>query len=121
MAATRIGQFKDVERIVRESSYYDPETIKQFFMDSKLADQLPLIVVCDRFDFIEDLTRFLYKNNMSKYIEAYVQKINPLNTPAVVGALLDVDCNEEYIKSLVVSVRNMAPIKELVAAVRSEE
>jgi clathrin heavy chain len=117
MAATRAGQFKEVERVVRESSHYTPADIKDFLMEAKLADQLPLIVVCDRFDFIEDLTRYLYKNNMSQYIEAYVQKINPMNTPAVVGALLDVDCNEEYIKSLVLSVRNMAPIDELVAAV----
>lgn len=117
MAATRLGHFAEVEKVVRESSAYDPDVIKQFFMESKLADQLPLIIVCDRFDFIEDLTRYLYQNNMSSYIEVYVQKINPMNTPSVVGALLDVDCNEKYIQSLVVSVRNQAPIQELVAAV----
>lgn len=117
MAATRVGHTSEVEKVVRESSYYDPEVIKQFFMESKLADQLPLIIVCDRFDYIEDLTRYLYQNNMSSYIEIYVQKINPLNTPSVVGALLDVDCNEKYIQSLVLSVRNQAPIDELVAAV----
>lgn len=117
MAATRLGHFAEVEKVVRDSSSYDPEVIKQFFMESKLADQLPLIIVCDRFDFIEDLTRYLYQNNMSSYIEVYVQKINPMNTPSVVGALLDVDCNEKYIQSLVISVRNQAPIQELVDAV----
>ena len=82
-----------------------------------MSDQLPLIIVCDRFDFVEDLTQFLYKNNMLQFIEAYVQKINPINTPAVVGALLDVDCNEEYVKNLVMAVRNLCPVEELVAQV----
>ncbi len=75
-----------------------------------MPDQLPLIIVCDRFDFVEDLTRYLYSNNMLQYIEAYVQKINPINTPSVVGALLDVDCNEDYIRNLVMSVRNLCPV-----------
>jgi clathrin heavy chain len=39
-----------------------------------------------------------------------VQKINPINTPAVVGALLDVDCGEEYIQKLIMSVRNLCPV-----------
>jgi clathrin heavy chain len=43
-------------------------------------------------------------------LQAYVQKINPINTPAVVGALLDVDCGEEYIQKLIMSVRNLCPV-----------
>ena len=29
--------------------------------EAKLTDQLPLIIVCDRFDFVRDLVIFLYK------------------------------------------------------------
>jgi len=116
-AAAKAGQFREVERVVRESNYYDAEKIRDFLKSAKLADQLPLIIVCDRFDFVDDLTRYLYKNNMSRYIEAYVQKINPTNTPVVVGALIDVGCNEDYIKNLILSVRSLVPVDALVEQV----
>ena len=41
----------------------------------------PLINVCDRFDMVEDLTQFLYTSNMLRYIEGYVQKVNPQKAP----------------------------------------
>jgi len=116
-AAARLGNLKDVERVCRENNHYDPKRVQAFLKDAKLPDQLPLIIVCDRFDMVEDLTKYLYNNNMSHFIEAYVQKINPINTPAVVGALLDADCNEDYIKNLIMSVRNLCPVDELVEQV----
>lgn len=46
--------------------------------EAKLTDQLPLIIVCDRFDFVHDLVLYLYRNNLQKYIEIYVQKVREL-------------------------------------------
>ena len=77
-AAVKTGQIKEVERICRESNVYDPERVKNFLKESKLTDQLPLIIVCDRFDFVHDLVLYLYKNNQQKYIEIYVQKVQCL-------------------------------------------
>ncbi|KXS18347.1 clathrin heavy chain [Gonapodya prolifera JEL478] len=116
-AACRTGQLKEVERIVRESNYYDPEKVKNFLKEAKLTDQLPLIIVCDRFGFVHDLVLYLYQNELSKYIEIYVQKVNPARTPAVIGALLDVDCPEVQIKELIASVRGVIPVDELVVEV----
>lgn len=48
------------------------------FQEAKLTDQLPLIIVCDRFDFVHDLVLYLYRNNLQKYIEIYVQKVRRL-------------------------------------------
>ena len=78
-----------------------------------MTDQLPLIIVCDRFNFVHDLVLYLYQNGYAKYIEIYVQKVNPSRTPVVIGALLDVDCEESVIKNLLLSVRNPLPIDEL--------
>jgi len=116
-AAAKTGQLKEVERVTRESSVYDPERVKLFLMEAKLPDARPLINVCDRFNFIPDLTHFLYSNNMLRYIEGYVQKVNPANTPIVVGALLDVECPEDFIKNLILSVRSLLPVEPLVAEV----
>jgi clathrin heavy chain len=82
-----------------------------------LNDQLPLIIVCDRFDFVHDLVLYLYKHSMQKYIEIYVQKVNSSRTPEVLGALLDVDCNEEVVKTLLSSVRGPMPVDQLVEEV----
>ncbi|KAL1920539.1 uncharacterized protein VTP21DRAFT_916 [Calcarisporiella thermophila] len=113
-AACRTGQMKEVERICRESNYYDPEKVKNFLKEAKLSDQLPLIIVCDRFDLVHDLVLYLYQNNLHKYIEVYVQQVNSARTPAVIGALLDVDCNESIIQSLLMSVHGPVPIDQLV-------
>ncbi|KAF9965092.1 hypothetical protein BGZ70_005415 [Mortierella alpina] len=113
-AACKTGQIKEVERICRESNYFNPEKVKNFLKDAKLSDQLPLIIVCDRFDFVHDLVLYLYQNNLATYIETYVQKVNPSRTPVVIGALLDVGCDENVIKSLLMSVRGDMPVAELV-------
>lgn len=116
-AACKTGQIKEVERICRESNCYNPERVKNFLKEAKLTDQLPLIIVCDRFDFVHDLVLYLYRNNLQKYIEIYVQKVNPSRLPVVVGGLLDVDCSEDVIKSLIMVVRGQFSTDELVEEV----
>ncbi|KAI8886497.1 clathrin heavy chain [Backusella circina FSU 941] len=104
-AACRTGNVREAERICRESTYYDPEKVKNFLKEAKLSDQLPLIIVCDRFNFVHDLVLYLYHNNLQKFIEVYVQKVNPARTPEVIGGLLDVGCDEDTIKNLLLSVK----------------
>ncbi|XP_033627674.1 clathrin heavy chain 1 [Asterias rubens] len=116
-AACKTGQIKEVERICRESNCYDPDRVKNFLKEAKLTDQLPLIIVCDRFDFVHDLVLYLYRNNLQKYIEIYVQKVNPSRLPVVIGGLLDVDCSEDVIKSLIMVVRGQFSTDELVEEV----
>uniref|UniRef100_A0AAQ4S2B2 Clathrin heavy chain n=1 Tax=Gasterosteus aculeatus aculeatus TaxID=481459 RepID=A0AAQ4S2B2_GASAC len=116
-AACKTGQIKEVERICRESNCYDPERVKNFLKEAKLTDQLPLIIVCDRFDFVHDLVLYLYRNNLQKYIEIYVQKVNPSRLPVVIGGLLDVDCAEDVIKNLIMVVRGQFSTDELVEQV----
>ncbi|CAN6483932.1 unnamed protein product [Victoria cruziana] len=113
-AAAKTGQIKEVERVTRESNFYDPENTKNFLMEAKLPDARPLINVCDRFGYVPDLTHYLYSNNMLRYIEGYVQKVNPGNAPLVVGQLLDDECPEDFIKGLILSVRSLLPVEPLV-------
>ncbi|CAI9261472.1 unnamed protein product [Lactuca saligna] len=112
-AAAKTEQIKDVERVTRESNFYDAEKTKNFLMEAKLPDARPLINVCDRFGFVPDLTHYLYTNNMLRYIEGYVQKVNPGNAPLVVGQLLDDECPEDFIKGLILFVRSLLPVEPL--------
>ncbi|TCD68409.1 hypothetical protein EIP91_010810 [Steccherinum ochraceum] len=118
-AATRTGQIREVERICRESNFYNPEKVKNFLKEAKLQDQLPLIIVCDRFDFVHDLVLYLYQNGLTNFIEVYVQRVNSVRTPQVIGGLLDVDCDETTIKSLLASVPGNFAIDELVHEVEN--
>ncbi len=53
--------------------------VKNFLKEAKLTDQLPLIIVCDRYDFVHDLVLYLYRNNLQKYIGKLVfSRINTL-------------------------------------------
>jgi len=115
-----MGQLQEVERICRESNYYDATRVVNFLKEQKLTEQLPLIIVCDRFNLVHDLVLYLYKNQQFHSIEAYVQRINPGRTPAVIGGLLDVDCDENIIKNMLASVPSQSiPIDELVSEVES--
>ncbi len=67
---------------------------------------------------VHDLVLYLYRNNLQKYIEVYVQKVNAARLPIVVGGLLDVDCSEDAIKQLIFNTRaGKFDIDELVAEV----
>ncbi|THY60120.1 clathrin heavy chain [Aureobasidium pullulans] len=119
-AATTMGQIQEVERVCRESNHFNAEKVKNFLKEANLTEQLPLIIVCDRFNFVHDLVLYLYKNQHFKSIEVYVQRVNPGRTPGVIGGLLDVDCDENIIKNLLGSVdSSVIPIDELVSEVES--
>ena len=119
-AATAMKQTTEVERICRDNNFYNPEKVKNFLKEAKLTEQLPLIIVCDRFNFIHDLVLYLYQNQQFKSIEVYVQRVNPARTPFVIGGLLDVDCDEFIIKNLLQSVDPASiPINDLVSEVES--
>ncbi len=105
---------KWLARLFISCNHYNYSHIAIFsFQEAKLTDQLPLIIVCDRFDYVHDLVLYLYRNNLQKYIEIYVQKVNPSRLPVVVGGLLDVDCAEDAIKQLIMVVRGQFSTGEL--------
>jgi clathrin heavy chain len=116
-SAAKTQQFKEVERVCRDSTVFVAEDVKAFLMEAKLPDPRPLIHVCDRFDFVEEMTAYLYTNNANKYIEVYCQKVSPQKTPFVIGKLLDLDCNEDFIRGLLNSVGINCPVDDLVEQV----
>lgn len=54
----------------------------------------------------------------NQYIEVYVQRVSPPKTPQVVGKLLDLDCNEDFVRMLLQTVGAACPVEELVEQVR---
>ncbi|MBK8156947.1 MAG: hypothetical protein IPK55_13670 [Streptococcus sp.] len=114
VSAAKLNKIDEIEQIVRQSTHYDPEKVKDFLMEAKLQNPKPLIYVCDQHGYVEELIRYLAKLKMLAVIEIYVTKVNPDATPKVLGTLMDMDTDESYIKKLLYNVR-MCPIDELVA------
>lgn len=117
VAAANLKQFKEVERVCRDSTVYEPQAVRDFLLDAKLQDPRPLIYVCDRFGFVDELTSYLWNNKMSNFVTIYVQKVAPAKTPQVVGKLLDLDADEEFVKGLLDAVRVLCPVEPLVEEV----
>jgi clathrin heavy chain len=115
-ASLQPPEMQAIEMAVREYEY-EPERVRDFLKEKRLPDQLPLVLVCDKFHFIPELTTYLYKNNMMSFIEAYVQNMNPLNTPAVVGALIDLACDDDKIQHILNTVGHLCPVDTLVEEV----
>jgi len=112
-SCARMGNFKEVERVVRETTFYDPVKVRDFLMDGKFSDPRPLIYLCNIHNFIEELTKYLYNTKQTKCIDIFLFKVNTDAAPKVLGTLLDLDCDENYIKALLNSLRQ-CPIDQLV-------
>lgn len=63
--------------------------------------------------FVEELTTYLYSQKHTNCIEIYLFKVNKNATPKVLSTLIDLDCDEVYVKQLLNSI-HMCPIAELV-------
>ena len=116
-AAAKCGQFRAIEEIVKNKrDCYDPVKVKDMLLEMKLTDPKPIIFLCDVNQQYEELTRYLYKNNNSKYIEVYLFRVcqNPKAIPIVLGTLIDLECDENYIKQILKTVRTNVPMEELV-------
>mmetsp|Transcript_41540 Transcript_41540/g.125894 ORF Transcript_41540/g.125894 Transcript_41540/m.125894 type:complete len:1727 (-) Transcript_41540:124-5304(-) len=113
-SACMLGQFKEAERVCRDSNIYVPEEVKEYLKNAKLPDPRPLIHVCDRYDFVDELTEYLYLNSLLQYIEVYVTKVSPTKTPMVAGKLFDLGANEDFIKRILMAVGSACPVDEMV-------
>ncbi|KAL8431096.1 hypothetical protein ACSSS7_005501 [Eimeria intestinalis] len=116
-AAAKLNHTQEVERVCRESKYYEPQRVKDFLKQAKLSDPRPLIYVCDLHGFVVELAEYLYKHSLLKYIEVYVSRVNASNAPLVIGALVDLDAPEEFIKQLLQAVRGNCSAAQLVEQV----
>lgn len=120
-AACRSGHLKELEKVCKESNHYDPATVWSFLKEEPLQDQLPLIVVADRFNFVHDLIVHLYQSGLLKYIEVYAQKVNPSRTPEVIAALLDCGCDASIIQSVLSSVPPRFALDSLVQVLEERD
>ncbi|EZG81077.1 putative clathrin heavy chain [Gregarina niphandrodes] len=115
-AAAKLNHWSECERMVKESMVYDPVRVKDLLKAADLTEPRAFIFVCDRHEFIEELTESLYRNDKMDYLEVYVSRVGVQNTPKVIETLLDLGCPEERIVSILQSVRAACPIEPLVSA-----
>lgn len=113
-AACEVNQIAEVERMTRESPCYEAERTKNYLKEKRLDDLWPLINVCDKHGFINEMCKYLMDTGHESFIEQYVQRRNPQNTPLVIGALMDFDCQERHILTILQAAGSMCPVEELI-------
>lgn len=74
----------------------------------------PLIILCDMHDFVEELINYLYSNNKTELIELYIFRVSPKFSPKVLGALIDLECDEKYLKKLLFNLAGNCPINDMI-------
>ena len=77
---------------------YDAVKVKDLLKELKLQDPKALIYLCDIHGFVDELIKYLYKNNFLRQIEIYIFKFSPQNASQVLATLIDIECDENYIK-----------------------
>lgn len=103
-ACVKLDQRPEAVRVCQENNFYDPKQMKDFLIKVNFKDPRALIHVCDRFDFVDELTRHFYNQGQQPVIDIYLTKMNPAATPVVIGTLLDLNCAEDYIQHLISAV-----------------
>jgi len=113
-ACAKMGNTREVDRVIQETSNYDPIQVRDFLMEGRLQDPRPLIHLCNKHGYIEELTRHLYNNQQNRFIEIFLMNVNQDASPKVLGTLLELNCDDVYIVQLLNTIRK-CPIDELVS------
>ncbi|KNH08069.1 clathrin heavy chain protein [Perkinsela sp. CCAP 1560/4] len=116
-AAIHEDEITELDRFTRETEIYDPVRTKALLLESSLEDPRPLMNVCDKYNYVEEMIKHFIQSKHFKFVELYVQKYRPNRMPEVVGILLDFNCDEELVKNLIESVGSMCASEELIAEV----
>lgn len=102
--AVQTAHWKELEKVCREGTGFEADSAIKYLKEANLEDPLPLVILCDRFGKVHDLILYLHERGAMRYIEVYVQKVNPGRAADVLGALLDVGCEEGRLQDLLVSI-----------------
>lgn len=83
-------------------------------IEANIQDPKPLIILCDKNGLIKEMVKYLWENQMRKYIEVYVLKVNQRNTGQVLGNLMDLGADEDYIRELLLVIGSNCDTEELI-------
>lgn len=104
-ACVKCNNLAEAEKVIQNcSGKFDPEKVLELLLQSKLSDPKCLVVLCDKNNYMKEMTRYLWENSFSVYIEMYILRVNPANAGEVLGSLLDLGVEESYIKQLLNSI-----------------
>ena len=104
-SAVFCGKKQEIEGLCRMNTSYDPLKVKEFLIESKeylgLKDPRGLIQCCHKYGFIEEMIEYLYKNGYFSFILVYVNKMNQLQMPKIVGLLWKLKANKDEIGQII--------------------
>ena len=83
------GNVLDAEMACKNTKFqFNGKQMAEFIMARKEKSLNRLLMfICDRFDLVEDMVRFFYKENELNFVEAYTAVLNPQRLPKVINVL----------------------------------
>jgi clathrin heavy chain len=114
-ACVKCNQLREAEKVIQNcGEFYDPEKVLDLFLSVKLADPKALVILCDKNGYVKEMVRYLWENQFNSYIEIYVIKVNQSNSGLVLGTLMDLGAEENYIRQLLNTIGSNCQIDSLV-------
>ncbi|KAK1442350.1 clathrin [Babesia gibsoni] len=104
----------ELERICKDSNCYDGARVKDLLKQAALPNPKSLLIVCHKLGALSELTEYLYRNNMERAIELYVNTINPGGAPTVVSTLFDLGASETVVNSILENLHDTNAIKSMI-------
>ncbi|KAK2196158.1 bifunctional Clathrin [Babesia duncani] len=108
------GQYDALEYLIKESNIIDLNATKDLLKTVDLPNPKCLMIVCHRLGAIQELTEYLYHNGQEKYIEMYVNSVNPLGVSQVVSTLFDLGAPESIIFGILENLRDPSGMRAMI-------
>lgn len=118
-ASVHVKQYKEVLRMCRDSTMFDPAAVITFLIGAKLPDPAPLILVCHRFGYVDEMTTYLYNNKLHCDVENYVLKCPAPEAWKVLGKLVDLKCSDTILCKLILLLGPRVSIVEVIQLAES--
>ena len=115
-ASIKCGQHGEVERVINElGGFYDQAKTLDLLLNARLPDPRCLVMFCDKHGYIKEMIQYLWENQMTTVIETYVFHLNPTNSGDVLGILMDLGVEENYISKLLANIRGGVYVEKLIS------
>ena len=115
-----LHKFKEASRFCHESDVYDPQEVKDYLKDAEFPNVAPFMFVCHKYNFVGEMTEYLYLNNFKDAIKNYLNIVKEKSphpsqrTTSVLNKLIVLDDGGEFTQEILKEFGTVCPVEDLV-------
>eukprot|EP01032_Pedospumella_encystans_P013684 gene13684-15738_t len=119
VAAAHLKRHKEVVRLCKGTPVFDPAAVITCLIEAKLPDAFLLIHICDLFGYVDEMTTYLFNNNLQYEVEDYLRTCPGPEALKVLGKLMDLKCSDTILSKLIALLGHRVSIVEVIHAAES--